>query len=390
MNLTRRSFLSGIGSASAGALFSTLPAPQLRAKEPKKYRAVIIGHTGAGDFGHGFDLVFQGLDHVSVRAVADPDSAGRQRAAQRSGALAQYADYREMLQKEKPDIVSIGTRQPHEHRDMALAAIELGAHLYIEKPMTETPEDADAILSAARAKNIKIAVGHTRRYSQDFRQLKLLLDEGLLGTVLDIRIQGKQDSRAGGEDLIVLGTHDFDILRFYFGDPLWCFAAVTDKGTDVGPEHVRRGREPYLVAGDTVRAAFAFNNNIQAHWASVTTADHWNTKLLRPEKWSFTIFGTKGIIGYQSTVGFAYLSSPFLAQFDDANQWKPLPNPSDSTANSIHPIRDLIAAIETGKEPVCSGEDGRWAVEMVAAVYHSHKGKARVNFPLEHRGHPLA
>ena len=49
----------------------------------------------------------------------------------------------------------------------------------------------------------------------------------------------------------------------------------------------------------------------------------------------------------------------------------------------------LIHAIETNTQPVCSGYDGRWAVEMVAAVYESERTKARVSFPLKDRGNPL-
>ncbi|MBZ0257153.1 hypothetical protein K8I31_13890, partial [bacterium] len=60
------------------------------------YKAAIIGRTGGGNYGHGFDVIFNGLDNVSIVAVADPDNAGRAQAAKRSGAVRQYADFHEM------------------------------------------------------------------------------------------------------------------------------------------------------------------------------------------------------------------------------------------------------------------------------------------------------
>jgi hypothetical protein len=52
-------------------------------------------------------------------------------------------------------------------------------------------------------------------------------------------------------------------------------------------------------------------------------------------------------------------------------------------------MKDLIHAIESDTQPACSGNDGRWAVEMVSAIYLSHLNRARVDFPLKQRKHPL-
>jgi predicted dehydrogenase len=354
-------------------------------------RAAIIGHTGAGDYGHGYDQIFKDLDNVSVQAVADPDAAGRRKAAERAGAPRMYADYREMLEKEKPHLVSIAMRQPREHKTIALAAIEAGASLFMEKPMTETVAEADDILAAADQHGAKIVVAHNRRYSPEFANLKALLAEGFLGQVREVRLQGKQDARAGGEDMLVLGTHDFDLLRFYFGDPLWCFATVTQDGRDVTRQDVRSGREPMRVAGDSIHALFTFARGVRATWCSVKTADGWNTSPPRRENWAFEILGTRRVVGYQSSPGFYYLDSPYLLQPGDGARWQPLP-PSTQGAAPLRPKhmgRDLVHAVETNTQPLCSGADGRWAIEMVSAVYQSHLAKARVTFPLVERSHPL-
>jgi predicted dehydrogenase len=376
--------MAGIGlSRSAGAGLAT--------SRERRYRAAVIGRTGGGDYGHGYDRVFNDLENVVVEAVADPDPVGLRQAAARCGARRTYLDYRAMLERERPDLVSVAPRQPDCHQAMALAALAVGAHLFVEKPFTEVLAEADEVLAAAEQRGSKIVVAHNRRYTADFVKVKALLDEGFVGTIREVRIQGKQDQRAGGEDLLVLGTHDFDLLRFYFGDPIWCQASVTVGGRDITRGDVRRGQEPVWVAGDHIHASFAFGRNLLAHWSSLKTGDDWNRTSGPREKWAFEIYGTRRILAYQAGFGFAYLDSPFLAHRDDLARWRELPEPKalDWPGHARQFIPDLVHAIENSIPPVCSGVDGRWAVEMVAAVYQSQQRQGRVRFPLADRAHPL-
>lgn len=71
----------------------------------KRYRVAVIGATGRGGYGHGLDTAFRDLKQAELCAVADSDEPGRQQATKRLGVTAQFADYREMLDRAKPDIV---------------------------------------------------------------------------------------------------------------------------------------------------------------------------------------------------------------------------------------------------------------------------------------------
>jgi len=75
-----------------------------------KYRVGIIGSTGKGDYGHGIDTVWKEIPQTEVIAVADDHAGGRAQAVQKTGAQRAYADYREMLDKEKLDIVAVALR----------------------------------------------------------------------------------------------------------------------------------------------------------------------------------------------------------------------------------------------------------------------------------------
>src|SRR3954466_10081966 len=123
------------------------------------------------------DLIFNDRTDCEVVAVADPDDAGRARAAGRCRAARQYADYRQMLAKEKPQLVAVAPRQADQHVEMALAAIEAGAHVFMEKPIAPSPADCDAILSAADKAKRKVAVAHQMRMAPRVVGLKKSLGE---------------------------------------------------------------------------------------------------------------------------------------------------------------------------------------------------------------------
>ncbi|MGC8830076.1 MAG: Gfo/Idh/MocA family protein [Verrucomicrobiia bacterium] len=388
MLISRRRFIGSALITSCGAIFGASP-PFARTTQIK-YKASIIGRTGGGDYGHNYDLIFKDIEEVQLVAIADSNPQGLEKAALRSGALRKYTDYREMLDKEKPELVCIAPRHPDCHTPMAIAASEVALGIFMEKPMAESPEECDKILNAAEKRNVKIQIAHNRRWTVDFLKVKYLIQQGLIGEVREVNFHGKQDSRSGGEDLIVLGTHDFDIMRFYFGDPQWCFATVRSKGKDITRNDIAKGKEPILVAGDSINAMFAFRDNLIINWASIKRNDHWNTNFSRREKWAFEILGTKGIIAYQSGFEFGWLNSPFFVH-KDSTTYRDLPEPSGFKIepHNVHPIKNLIHAIENNTQPMCSGYDGRWTIEMVCAVYQSERDRTRISFPLKDRRNPL-
>lgn len=177
---------------------------------PKTYRIAVIGRTGKGNYGHGLDLVWKGFDNVEIVAVADEDAKGRAAAAQRLQAKNAYADYRQMLAKERPQIVSVADRWLDRHRDMVIACAEHGASIFLEKPFCRTLDEADAMVATCERHHVKLAIAHQTRYSPRLRRVQELIAQGRLGDLIEMRGRGKEDARGGGQDLMVLGTHIMD------------------------------------------------------------------------------------------------------------------------------------------------------------------------------------
>ena len=146
--------------------------------EQKRYRAGAIGRTGSGDYGHGLHLGFLGAEQVDFVVVADPDEAGRQKVAEVTGAERTYADYREMLEKEGLDLVTVGPRWVDCHEEMVTACVEAGCHVYCEKPMAASLEAGDRMVAAADRAGVKLAVAHQGVYLPQVQEVKRLLQAG--------------------------------------------------------------------------------------------------------------------------------------------------------------------------------------------------------------------
>ena len=114
-----------------------------------EWRVGVIGHTGRGGYGHELDTVWLEVPGVEIVGVADANATGLAEAMQRLHIKSGFADYHKMVTATKPDIVAVYPRQPDQHCDMILAAIEAGARgIYVEKPFCRTPAEADEIVMA--------------------------------------------------------------------------------------------------------------------------------------------------------------------------------------------------------------------------------------------------
>jgi predicted dehydrogenase len=366
--------------------------------EPKKFRVAVMGHTGQGNYGHGIDLVWVCFDDISVVAVADPDAAGRAAALKRIGAARGYSDYREMLRRETPQLVGIGPRSLLEREQMAIAAAQAGAHIFSEKPFARSPSEADRIVEAVQKSHLKLQMAHQMRVSPYTRRAKAMVDAGEIGDIQEVRTRGKEDRRAGGEDLMVLGTHLFDMMRIFLGDPKWVMAHVTKNGEELAPQHVTQATEPIgPVAGNQISAMFAFANGVHGYFASRATAQ---TDPLRFGMW---LYGSKGVLFLPMAIypegGLFHLPSPSWLP-DSRAGWTRVEVKLDAAEQAVASragrqaanallVSDLLQSIEHDRRPCCNEEDGRWTIEMVHGVYQSQKSGGRIDFPLKLRAHAL-
>jgi predicted dehydrogenase len=361
----------------------------------RKFRVAVIGRTGKGNYGHGLDVVWKAFDNVEIVAVADENEAGQAAAVKRLGAKNRYADFREMLDREKPQIVSVADRHLDLHRDMVLACARAGASMFLEKPLCRTLAEADEMVKACETHHVKLAIAHQTRYSPRVQRMLDLIGDGLLGDIVELRGRGKEDARGGGQDLMVLGTHIMDLMRIFAGDARWCHASIRQGGKPATKDDVTQGGEGMgPVLGDHIQATYGFDRGLQATFGTQ------KAKFGAGKRFGLWIYGTKGIIA--TTTGS--LPAAFFADSPGWGQggkmdWQPItsagvgkPEPLKDGGLGLGNewiVKDLIESIEKDRQPKGSIYDGRAALEMILAVYESHRLTGPVELPLKNRQHPL-
>lgn len=202
----------------------------------KRMKQMRIGLIGAGERGANCYAPYA-LKYPSeavFTCVAEPVKERRETfaAAHHISPDMQFEDWKEMLEKAVClDGIIIAT-QDRQHYEPAMAAIEKGYHILLEKPMAETAEKSKAIVEAAKEKEILLMVCHVLRHTPFFREMKRVIDEGIIGEVKSIHhienigywhfahsyVRGNWHNTKETTPMIVAKcSHDTDIFNFLLG-----------------------------------------------------------------------------------------------------------------------------------------------------------------------------
>ncbi|NMC78440.1 MAG: Gfo/Idh/MocA family oxidoreductase [Chloroflexi bacterium] len=174
-----------------------------------------VAVIGVGSMGKNHARVYSELPEAELVAVADENEANATSVGNTFGARG-YTDYRALLEKEKPEAVSIAVPTAL-HETVALAALEAGAHILVEKPIAATLEEGQHIIEAARRYQRCLMVGHIVRFNPAIQLLKIKLQSGELGRIFQIfcRRAGPFPARIRDVGVVIdLAPHDVDIMRF--------------------------------------------------------------------------------------------------------------------------------------------------------------------------------
>ncbi|MBP8912185.1 MAG: Gfo/Idh/MocA family oxidoreductase [Phycisphaerae bacterium] len=184
MPINRRTFLSGSLAATAVLNFPHVVGGQ----QNKIYRTALIG---CGWWGTNILREAAASGRCKIVALVDVDKRQLAKCAEEaarwtSDVPKQYEDYREMLEKEKPDIAIVATPD-HWHALPTIAAVRAGAHVYVEKPIGHTIMEGRAMVNAARAAGRVVQVGTHRRVSPHNVSGRKFLREGNVGKIAMVR-----------------------------------------------------------------------------------------------------------------------------------------------------------------------------------------------------------
>lgn len=250
------------------------------------------------------------------------------------------------------------------------------------------------MVKACEKHNVKLALAHQTRYSPKLQVVRDMILDGKLGQILEYRARGKEDARGGSEDLWVLGSHVLNLVAHLGGEPRWCFATLRQGKKPVRKDDVKAGPEGIgPLAGDSVNAMYGLDEGVTAYFGSRKDANGG--------RFALQIYGTKGVL--ELTTGhlptWSYLPDPSWSPGRSGKAWMPVTTAGEGqpetqkdgglSAGNILAARDLMAAIEEDRQPECSVYEGRTIIEMICAVFESHRAGGPVAMPLMNRENAL-
>ncbi len=198
----------------------------------KKLKVIVIGAGNRG--GTYTNFMAQMPEKFEVVAVAEPRDSRRELIQQRHNIPDNmcFTDYKPLLALGKIADVALIATMDRQHFEPAMAAIDLGYDLLLEKPITPTPEECIALTNRANEKGVKVVICTVLRYTFLFDKLKEIIDSGRIGKVMSINheecvefvhqshsfVRGNwHNSKESSFMLLQKSCHDMDILQWLLG-----------------------------------------------------------------------------------------------------------------------------------------------------------------------------
>jgi predicted dehydrogenase len=251
------------------------------------------------------------------------------------------------------------------HAEHAIAAARAGKHVFCEKPLARTRDQARAIVAACDEAGVRLGVGHVVRYFPEYRRAKELIEQGAIGhpaiatltrgsfSVASARPWYEDAAKSGGAVLDLM-LHDLDVLRWWFGEPERLHARRLTG---------RAGVLDYALA--TLRWPSGPIVHLEASWA-----EHEGFRT------TFEVRGDDGMIVHDSRA-----ASPLAVQQPGGPG-----DPAMIPVATLHEtpyrrqLRDLVGRLARGEEPLVTGHEALRSLELALAVADAAESGAVVRW----------
>jgi predicted dehydrogenase len=319
---------------------------------------VTVAVVGLGYWGPNLVRALHEVPEAEVRWVCDLDTAALAKIGRRYPAVLQTTELSEVLRDPEVEAVAIATPVAT-HHPLASAVLRAGKHVFVEKPLAASSEEAEGLLALAKEQKLVLMPGHTFLYSPPVCATRDLIESGELGEIYFISTS-RVNLGLHQPDVSVawdLGPHDFSILRYWLGE---------------APTHVSALSRSCIIPG-TPDVAF-----INLEFPSRTVA-HVELSWLAPSKLRrTTVVGSQKMVVYDDTsnepvrIFDSGVALPDPASF---GEWKlsyrtgAIVSPPVEAAEPLAiEMADFCHAIRAGSEPRSSSQVGLDVVRVIEAV----------------------
>lgn len=318
-----------------------------------------VAVIGVGTMGRHHARVYSELPEADLVAISDSDSIRAESTANKFGIRA-YTDHREMLEKEKPDAVSVVVPTAM-HEKVGMDALDAGVNILIEKPIAATLEEGTRLIQKARAVNKQLMIGHVVRFDPALQALKQKLDAGELGRIYQIfcRRAGPFPTRIQDVGVVIdLAPHDVDIMRFLAGtNPTRVYSEIEQR--------IHTDHEDLLWA--TLRFPDGVIGGLEINWLTPTKI---REVLVLGERGMFRADGlTQDLYFYEnSNANVQWATLQTIKGVSEGSMTRfAIPRFEPLKAE----LQAFLKAIQDGQPVPISGEDGLAALKVSLALVES-------------------
>ncbi|HEX5415331.1 MAG TPA: Gfo/Idh/MocA family oxidoreductase [Chloroflexota bacterium] len=342
----------------------------------KTYRAAVIG---CGRISRPHAHAYQAIPNVELVAAADISQEALDTFGRELGVERLYLDPQEMLDQERPDVVSVCTWPPF-HADPVVMACASGVRAVLcEKPMAVYLADADRMLHAAKESGTLLCINHQRRFAARYAAARALLDAGTIGKVTHI-------TGICNGDALTDGTHLIDLVRFLNSDnPVTTVygaiemsyrGAVNPDGMGMREFNERRMRYGHHAESGSV-GILTFQNGVRANLEM--------GNLSRGGYQRVFLDGTEGRIEIS---GDRPLEGEEWLRYRRASGGWDVPTIEEGRPFQKS-VEGMLDVLENGGVHLLQGDSARANLEIIMAIYESARTRQLVKLPLDRADSPL-
>jgi predicted dehydrogenase len=311
---------------------------------------------------------------AEVAAITDINQEALERWAEEYQIPRTYQDYRQMLEKETLDIVSIAAPN-HLHRPMSLAAFDAGCHVLCEKPMALNASEGRTMLEASQKAGKRLMINFSFRFIPQSMALWRQVESGMLGEIYYartawLRRRGMpgfggwfgQKALSGGGPLIDLGVHRLDLALWLMGYPKPVYV-IGNCVHSIAKELAAQEGKLFDVE-DFASGYIQFDNG-----ATLCLEASWTSHIKEKELMETRLFGTKGGAHHCNLdEGYEFDVETYFEKDGDQYDMKLHHFPATPSHNSMY---HFVDAIINGQPHIATGEEGLIVMEIVDALYQS-------------------
>jgi predicted dehydrogenase len=290
-----------------------------------------------------------------------------------------YEDYTSMLKRTDIDLVSVCT-PPYTHAEMAIAALNAGKHVLVEKPMAASLEECDAMIAAAEENGKILSVVAQNRFTSPMMKLKQVLDTKLMGPIVHVQVdsywwrghsyydlwwRGTWEKEGGGCTLNH-AVHHIDIFQWMNGMPAEITAVMSNASHDNAEVE------------DISIAIGRYENGGLAQITSSVLHHGEEQQLIFQGKHARVSAPWKVTASRSKSNGFPQEDTELELQLQQVYDAQATLR-HEGHAGQIH---DVLAAIEGNGNVLVDGQQGRRTLELITAIYQSASTGNTVKLPL--------